>query len=349
MQRQERTLATPLARRLRELRQSAGLTQRSVADALVCSVPLISSWESGQAIPPATRLADYAALIARASADPDESGRRERLIQELTDLREREGGGRATVPSQPTRHPLEATTDTIGGGPWYFPDGRPITIVCSVFPDEELAKIPNSQVTDADFVKSYRYTDLDALIELHGHIRAVNPATHVSIRAGNEVTADDLTTHLVLLGGVDWNPTTRQILNTMNVPVAQTARPDDNGVGHFHVDDPSGNRQTFHPEMSGSSSRSGLLSDVALFYRGRNPYNDLRTVTICDGMFGRGTYGVVRALTDVRFRDRNAAYIAERFGTTAFCILSRVRIFNNETMTPDWRSERLYEWSEPDE
>ena len=76
---------------------------------------------------------------------------------------------------------------------------------------------------------------------------------------------------------------------------------------------------------------------MALFARAVSPFNRKRTVTICNGMYGRGTYGVVRALTDARFRDRNADYLRSRFGDAeSYCILSRVPIVDGVTLTPDW-------------
>ena len=48
--------------------------------------------------------------------------------------------------------------------------------------------------------------DLDALIELHGHIRAENsPDFGVFHKLASEVRADDLSGHVVLLGGIGWN------------------------------------------------------------------------------------------------------------------------------------------------
>jgi hypothetical protein len=65
-------------------------------------------------------------------------------------------------------------------------------------------------------------------------------------------------------------------------------------------------------------------------------------------MYGRGTYGAVRALTDARFRDRNEDYVRQRFGhADAFSILMRVRINpNGAVVTPDWTQGdvRLHEW-----
>ena len=65
-------------------------------------------------------------------------------------------------------------------------------------------------------------------------------------------------------------------------------------------------------------------------------------------MYGRGTYGAVRALTDARFRDRNAEYVEERFGDSdSYCILTRVPIVNGATLTPDWTIDyyKLFEWA----
>jgi hypothetical protein len=67
-------------------------------------------------------------------------------------------------------------------------------------------------------------------------------------------------------------------------------------------------------------------------------------------MYGRGSYGAVRALTDERFRDRNMEYIQARFASSeAFCILTRVAVENKLTLTPDWTlpETRLFEWTRP--
>ncbi len=99
----------------------------------------------------------------------------------------------------------------------------------------------------------------------------------------------------------------------------------------------------------GSAGFKGILQDVAHFARAQSPFNRKRTVTICNGMYGRGTYGAVRALTDARFRDRNAEYLLSRFGRSeAYCLLTRVPIVDGATLTPDWTTGdyTLFEWSE---
>jgi hypothetical protein len=141
---------------------------------------------------------------------------------------------------------------------------------------------------------------------------------------------------------VDWNPINRDITRRLRLPIQQQTRPDDNDPGCFSTNDGG----TFEPVLD--EANGSLLEDVAHFFRGRNPYNARRTVTLCNGMYGRGTYGAVRALTDARFRDRNEDYVRQHFGyAEAFSILMRVRINpNGAVVTPDWTQAdvRLHEW-----
>jgi hypothetical protein len=65
-------------------------------------------------------------------------------------------------------------------------------------------------------------------------------------------------------------------------------------------------------------------------------------------MYGRGTLGAVRALTDSRFRDRNEAYLKRRFADAdAFSIITRISVVMGQVLTPDWTipDARLHEWS----
>jgi hypothetical protein len=192
----------------------------------------------------------------------------------------------------------------------------------------------------------YGVADPDSLVELFGHVRAANPDSLVTFNQSKHVTRDHLTTHLVLLGGVDVNEFVEDVLAELHAPVRQSRRTGDQGI--FEVDD--GDRSLeLAPSLRTEDDKRILVEDVALFCRGPNPFNVLRTVTVCNGMFGRGTYGAVRALTDARFRDRNAEYVRSHFREDrAFSILSRVRVVRGEVVTPDWtRPENvLHEWSE---
>jgi hypothetical protein len=357
-----------LAQRLRALRErhwpDQRVTQRQLAEAFGGDRPLseslISSWESpkGTVQPPPNWLQAYATffssrrsveggrarLLNDAELTDEERSIRDRLHEELLKLR---------FPDTADGHrtPLADQTDAIGGGTWFFADLKPVTIVCARLPEKLRENMPYADPEDPDYVRAYTYADLDSLIELHGHIRAVNPASQVAIRTADSLTEDDYTAHLVLLGGVDWNPITRDILRRLKLPVRQRERPDERDSGYFEVGT-GAHRREFAPVLDVDGEQRLLREDICHFYRGTNPYNLRRTLTICNGMYGRGTYGAVRALTDVRFRDRNEGYLDQRFaGHTSLSILSRVLIVNGEPLTPDWTvaEQRLHEWPEPGE
>jgi transcriptional regulator with XRE-family HTH domain len=356
--------ALALARRLRALREDAGITQLQLGQALggehPLSVPLISSWESQSKpkIPPPNRLEAYATffstarsiqhghahLLDPADLTPEERARRSELLRELQTLRAA-ALRKLGVPARPD----PGLAGGVDEGPWHFKDGQPITLVCAQLPPEMLARMPYSDPADPDYIELYTYADLDALFELHGHVRAVNPRSQVNVRVAQRLQPDDYTTHLVLLGGVDWNLATQNVLARLHLPVRQQADWDDPEGPYFEVSE-DGRTHVFRSVLETAGSQKRLVEDVAHFFRGTNPYNRKRTITICNGMYGRGTLGVVRALTDARFRDRNAAHIAESFaGSPAYSILTRVTIEGGAVLTPDWTADDtvLHKWNEP--
>ena len=151
------------------------------------------------------------------------------------------------------------------------------------------------------------------------------------------------------LGGPDWNVVTASLFRRLSLPVRQVADWNEHGGQYFEVGGDAGTTK-HRPILEGAGDRGVLLEDVALFARTVNPFNRDRTATICSGMYGRGTYGVVLALTDPHFRERNAMYLRSRFGDSpSYCLVVRVTVDNNKTMTPDWTDDRtrLFEWSGP--
>jgi hypothetical protein len=227
-------------------------------------------------------------------------------------------------------------------GTWHLPDGFDILIVCAPLPRDLVHSMGSyTDANDPDYVDLYTYADPDALIELFGHLRAVNPTSEIRFKRADQLDRDDYTKHLVLLGGVDWNQLTRELLQRVDVPVEQTTRPTEEEPSGFEVTE--NDTRVYSPVV-----RHGrLLEDVAHFYRGENPFNTPRTLTICNGMYGRGTYGAVRALTDVKFRERNDEHAHDRLKRHgAYSLLMRVQVVDGEVLTPDWTvaETRLHEW-----
>jgi len=363
-----------LARRLRALREERWpgrkVHQAQLAAALSgagksVSVPLVSSWESrtNPQVPPASRIQDICTFFASPRSFDGKIGRllrpselsapeqaaREELLQELTRLRGEalealDQSSDPTAISDGTR----AIAQSVSADPYRFKAGDRVTVVCGQVPRDMRQQMPYTDPLDPDFIASYRYADLDALIELWGHLRAANPTSPVRYLTAEQLREDDYTGHLVLLGGVDWNVATGSVLARLQLPVAQVSEWDTEGGAYFEITEEDGRKVQHRPLLEESGGREILREDVALFARAVSPFNQKRFVTVCNGMYGRGVYGAVRALTDERFRDRNADFIRAQYATSeAFCLLIRVTVENTLTLTPDWTlpETRLFEWS----
>jgi transcriptional regulator with XRE-family HTH domain len=341
-----------LALRLRQLREDIHLTQAQMAALFSTEYKVgaasISSWENMRtpASPPQSRLEPYARLVAasrrpgspdqlpaRASLTEDEEQEYQQLLTGLERLWEAARG------SQEQEAAAAATYRS-----WFFDDDGPVAIICPEAPPE--ARGPLVDVKNPNYTHLHAYADLDALTELFGHIRAENDALfEVTFKLAREVRADDLSGHLILLGGVAWNDLTRHLLRSLTrLPVRQIESAS-LSTGEIFAVGRDKDEQRFEPEWAPDDPKE-LVEDVGLLARVPNPYNSSRTLTLCNGIHSRGVLGAVRALTDVRVRDANESYLAERFGSDEYAILMRVPVFQGEALSPDLRNpeSRLYEW-----
>ncbi|RRO14267.1 XRE family transcriptional regulator [Saccharopolyspora rhizosphaerae] len=320
-----------LGSRLRELRESRGMTQLRLGRALGVAVSSISSWESGAKLPPPARLADYATFFASGASSggvPPENAltdeqreQRLRLKRELDRLR--------TTGEVHESVEREAQQDF-----WRFPDDGPVRIVTGGLSEKHWS--PLGTPSEPNFLSLARCADLDAAVELFGHVRAANPRSDVEIRL-EYLGDDDLRAHLVFLGSGAANPWVEWL--TAGWPVRQV--PDEEVVDGsvFLID---GERR-LKPVFRGDQ----LVEDVGLLARIPNPNNIRRTLTFCSGVFTRGGFGAVRCLTDPQARDRNLAYLHDNVeDLTSFGMLMRVPVMRHVTGTPDLQNpaNRLYEW-----
>lgn len=356
--------AVLLAQRLRQLRMShwpeTRLTQATLAHAFGVEAATISAWESATSgkTPSPRRLEAYARffasrrsldesppLVPEAGLSPDEQHQYRKLHDELLGLQNGPAGMRAgrDTGSERERAEVRGTAHRRPRGIFTFAEG-PVTVICPKAP--ESTQGPLASQDDPNFAKLQQYGDLDALIELYGHLRAANPVLDVFHRLASEVTADDMSTHLILLGGVGWNQVTRRFLEALRqVPITQLVVDEYDDGDVFEVTQPA--RERFLPVWEdGEDDQRILIEDVALLARIPNPFNVNRTLTICNGVHSRGVLGAVRCLTDKRVRDANEGFLAERFPDGRFALLLRVPVVANETLSPDLQNPavRLYEW-----
>jgi hypothetical protein len=342
-----------LAVRLRQLRTeqwpNSKLTQGELGRALggeqSLSTATIASWENRSApkLPQRERMLAYAQFFATprsVSGEPrlvpvdsfteEERAAYQNLSDELLALYD---AARGTRPE-----PI------VAGRSWHFTDTGPLTLVCAQLPDDEAVSLADP--ANPNYTELLSFADLDAMVELHGHVRAENPDIDVFFKSAPQVVADNLSGHVVIIGGVAWNDVTRRILELTQLPVTQQDEP---GLksGDIFVTEIDGKERRYLPIWS-QTDPPKLIQDIGLLVRMPNPLNSNRTLTMCNGIHSRGVLGAVRSLTDKRLRESNERYIARTFpDSQQFGILMRVQVIEGSTMTPDFNISGtvLYEWS----
>ena len=207
-------------------------------------------------------------------------------------------------------------------------------------PDEPPS--PYRTASNPNYVKLSAFADLDAMVELFGHIRAANPQTDVRYRLASALITDDLVGHVVVLGRAALNSATRWFFDQIALPVVQA---EDSQVpdGEIFVrrDDES---IRYAPVLDRNRA---LSEDVGMLARIPNPNNGATTLTICSGGYTRGVLGSVRCLTDRQMGPRNERYLAGRFhGQDSYGLLMRVPVLGTMAAPPDLHNpeHRLLVW-----
>lgn len=345
----DRDQASRLARALRELRENTWsdveLTQAQLAAALSSegrvAPATLSSWESATTpkTPSFARINSYARFFStRRSVEgqPHLFTEDELEPEELTRFRDLESWllNLLTPDGRQTPHTFQFETG-------------PVIVICPQVPPHLQGPLAGEQ--HPNFNRLQQYGDLDALIELYGHLRAENPKLDVYHRLTADVVSDDLSSHVLLLGGIGWNIVTRRFQRALGqVPVTQIVDDDLDGGDVFRIDGAEGDEpQTLYPEYDESGGEKELVADVGYIARLRNPFNINRTLTICNGIFTGGVFGAVRCLTDASVREENERYLAKRFPEGEFAMLVRVPVVANEIVSPVLQTpeSRLFEWS----
>jgi transcriptional regulator with XRE-family HTH domain len=342
--------AFQLARRLRELREREfkRLTQSDLGQALgddeALSPATISMWEnpSSGRLPPPYRLEAYARLFCTPRSfeggedgvrmlDVDElteqeQDRMEELQRELLGLRD-SASTHAEVPSSGKARSM-----------WHFPDGSRITLACYRLPPER--RRPTPDVGDLNYVRFGDLADLDTLIDIYGAIRAYNPTSRVVIKTVDDLNKNDVTNHLVLIGGLTWATVTPWFSRIFHIPI-EAGDPAERGAIVVH--DPDGGEREFKYTLANNE----LIEDVGFFVRGANPSAPRRTLTICGGITTRGVHGAALCFIDWEMRESNDQWLMPRFpdGST-YCIVMRVPVVNGDPLSPDLsrKENRLFEW-----
>ena len=358
-----------LARRLRSLREDRWpgmkVNQRQLAAALSgsgksVSVPLVSSWENGQSVPPGSRLDDIATFYATRRSFDGKAGRPAELAR--AHRAGAVGPGRARDRTHPAagegsqygqlqRGRLQrgrGIAESLSTGPFRFEVGQTITIVCAELPPAMLQAMPYTDPLDPDYIEMNRYSDLGSLVELHGHLRQpIRPARSTS--GSHQLQEDDYTSHLVALGGLTGSGD--EFRARLPSAPSQASQPGVRGRLRQRLFRSDGRRCRCGPALPTGRGRAQPEDSP----RGRRPVRpgrqSLQPETYCDHLQRHVRPRHVRRRPGADrcpFRDRNGAYVQERLsGSTAFCLLTRVTVVDYNALTPDWTlpETRLFEWS----
>ncbi|MEV6623341.1 hypothetical protein AB0M83_03820 [Amycolatopsis sp. NPDC051106] len=257
---------------------------------------------------------------------------------------ERAVTGRPADPAEAPR-PADEEADI-----WRFPPDEPVMIVCGRIPESEARNLASSDPRDPDYGDLLNYTDVDALVHLYGHIRALNPHHDVKFATTAELQAADYASHLVVIGGSDFNMLTRDMFSALHLPVKMSPRfPETDWLG-LEVGTGEGT-QRFSPVLSEEYGARVLHEDVILFVRGVNPADRRRTITICAGIHARGTLAAARCLTDPVLGPGNQAYLRRKVGANLhFGFVARAIVIDRSVAPPALSDpeHRLYEWMQPE-
>jgi hypothetical protein len=353
------------------------VTQRDVAIALGRDKPLsgglISSWETGSAVPTEERLREIALLFSTPRSldgrphllpeqelTPDEAADRDRLTELLMRLR----GDVVTDDASPSEDTSRAF--------WCFGDDQPVCIVGSRLPDSALRGVPYANPAHPNYMPLLRHADGHTVMEIFGQVRMENPDSRVTYRVdGDPEVPSELGGHVIVVGGGDFNSQAAWFGERMSLPIAaaggEPGDPDPGGAFTVTITvDGTETEKRFTPVYEGEVRTTvselvdgrvvqreavwpRLTYDVGLLARQPNPLNLHATATLCSGLSALGTYGVARTFTARRLRERNEEYRSKRFGDAeAYWMLLLVAVNQGQAMPPDLEREyqRLAEWAE---
>jgi len=342
--------ARSLGDRLRDLRERehGACTQSQLGRVLGgpgrrLSNATISQWENPDSgrLPPPQRLASYARLFCTArsfaSGTPrllrdDELTEQERereaeLYAELLELRE------SAYSSANSPILLEQQLSI-----WRFQDEKAVSVVCSNSPEPPTY----ANADHLNYSRYAKYSDLDALIEVFGQVKAENTASMIRILSPEELVQDFALNHLIIIGGAAVYDTAPYFAQDIPLPLAKPIPGTDTHLFSCTV---GGETRDFKSVRDDSGT---LMQDIGVIARGPHPNIPERTVTVISGITSRGVHGAALCFTDSRIRSTNERYLKDKLGDAdAFCIAMLVPVRNNVALPPNlWRDDvRLYEWS----
>lgn len=226
---------------------------------------------------------------------------------------------------------------------WGIKDGDQVIVVCSEL-DEPATR---QQVEPREFIYSLKYGDVDAYFEVLVTLLRLYPSIRMRvISAGEvEVTRVDLSRHLIVIGGPDYNALAERVLSWQQTQFEYRSP---------HVS----TRSTEHPEeivlydkvKQAEYCHQTDTHDFGYFERIPNPHNPRSRVIIIGGCHTIGVAGAVKAFSMAESEDgeipasvlSNAALVATKIGkSNRFSVLMEVERIGQTVSVPLIREDHV--------
>jgi len=219
---------------------------------------------------------------------------------------------------------------------WGIKNGDRVIVVCSELDDPATRQ----QVEPREFIYSLKYGDVDAYIEVLITMLRLYPAIRMRVMSAGEAesTRLDLSRHLVVIGGPDYNALARRVLSWQQtqfeyrspyVSVQSTEHPDEivfyNNVRKIEY------------------CHESEMHDFGYFERIPNPYNPKSRVILLGGCHTIGVTGAVKAFSMAENEEgeipssvlANAALVARKVGNAErFSVLVEVERIGQTITVP---------------
>lgn len=226
---------------------------------------------------------------------------------------------------------------------WGIKDGDHVVVVCSEL-DEPATR---QQVEPREFIYSLKYGDVDAYIEVLLTLLRLYPGIKLRVMSAGEAEATrlDLSRHLIVIGGPDYNPLAGRVLNwghtqfeyrSPYVATRSAKHPDEIVLYDKH-------RQVEYCHLTDDR-------DYGYFERIQNPHNPCSRVVIIGGCHTIGVAGAVKAFSMAGAEDdgipssvfRNAALVAKKVGKAdKFAVLVEVERIGQTISVPLVQEDRI--------
>lgn len=226
---------------------------------------------------------------------------------------------------------------------WGIKNGDQVIVVCSEL-DEPATR---QQVEPREFIYSLKYGDVDAYFEVLVTLLRLFPAIRMRVMSSGEAesTRLDLSRHLIVIGGPDYNTLAERVLSwrqtqfeyrSPHVAVRSTNHPDE-----IVLCDNITNTEYCHETE---------MRDFGYFERIPNPHSPKSRVIIIGGCHTIGVTGAVKAFSMAESEDgeipasvlANAALVARKIRKTeSFSVLVEVERIGQTISVPLVREDRV--------